>query len=436
MKRKIALILLLLMVGASGFFLKDEAREWLSGYIQPEQKEPVPTILLNKRDYQVSVTADGELTGLKTTPAVTPRVRGSLKIAWLAPEGALVRQGDPVVLFDSTEAQLTLETNENTFTSYGHRIKQTRQNAQTEETVLGMNFLAADEELDYAENQIRKDEEIFSQWEIQESIMSAALAGYRRETLEEKGHLNKTLSQADLRILGIERRKAQSEIEQAQQTLSSMQVQAPTNGVVLYKRYRMAKLEVGQEVWSGQQLIEIADLGQFQGQLQVPESDIAGIEEGKKVAVRLNSLPEQAFPGVVTQIAKIPQQYSRNDPRKYFECRVLLDVPLDLMEVLKPGMKLTGIIEVSMRKEALVLPKSAVIKKAPDFIVFLKEGDDYVEKKIRIIDSDHGFYVIDGIDPGSRVCLQHPFEEQKLMLPDFNAPSSTNTRGRGFIIFN
>ena len=101
---------------------------------------------------------------------------------------------------------------------------------------------------------------------------------------------------------------------------------------------------------------------------------------------------------------------------------------------LKPGMKITAQIEVGQQADALVLPKSAVLKKDDTFVVFLRENEKYVEKEIDILDSDHGFYVVAGLSEGVEVYLRHPYEDESLHLPDFNAPSAATQRRR-FAIF-
>lgn len=428
-------LILMVSFGLLIFAYGDQAVVWVSGYLNPKTEDPIPTLRLKKRDYTLSVTAEGELTGLQTVPISMPRFRtGSVKIAWLVDEGSILQKDDPVVRLESTEAVLTLEQNKNTFTSFQHQIEKAEYDGSSQMKVFDIDRQATDLELDYSENQIRIDEEIFSRWEIQESIISAALARYKSGNIETKRSLNQGLSKAQLRILGIERQKAQGEINLAQQTLSSLSVQSPVEGIVLYKRGFMGMLpKVGDEVWSGQSVIEIANVRQFQGRLNVIENDIAGVAKGKQVSVVLNAFPGRTFPGTIRQVATVAQQLSRQDPRKYFTCDVLLNVPVDLLAELKPGMRLTGRIQVQERKNVLVVPKSAVIKKETDFTVFIRQGDGYVERPVKIVDSDYGFHVVEGLKEGDAVCLQHPYEKQKLHLPDFSAPSAP-TQGRRFFM--
>ena len=69
--------------------------------------------------------------------------------------------------------------------------------------ILEVDRNAADLEFDFARSQIRRDEDIFSRWEIHESLMSAALAEYKQLSVDERASLRGRLTEADLEILEI-----------------------------------------------------------------------------------------------------------------------------------------------------------------------------------------------------------------------------------------
>jgi hypothetical protein len=423
-------VLVLTVLGGLGFHFKEEVGRRAAGYLQPEEEEPVPTFTLRRQDYEVAVNVEGELSGLQTTTVSSPRVRtGPLKIAWLFPEGELAREGDVVVRFHSTEALLSLEQNENRLASYGFQMNKAQTDLQSQETLYGLDRESAEREMEFAQNQVRKDEEIFPLWEIQESIMSAALAQYRKETVDSRAGLQRKLSQADLKILGIENTRAQLEVRQAEETLSSLEVTSPAEGVVIYKRMGFDEIQVGRDAWPGQALLDVASINQFQATARVVENDIAGVEPGKSATVSVRGIPGRVFAGRVSRIDGVAQQLDNRDPRKYFTVGILIDVPVDVMSELKPGMGLQAAIQSGSWPDALAVPKNAVIKKETGFSAFFAEDKDYVERAVQVIDSDHGFYIIDGALEGERICLRHPFEKQRLHLPDFSAPSmATQTR--------
>ena len=406
--------------------------EWL----WPAEQDPLPTLTVQARDYVVAVPAAGELIGLQTVTVSSPRTPrwDSLKVSRVVEEGTIVSAGETIVRFDSSSATMSLEQNQNSVARFDQQLNKGREDTQTDGRVLVLDRQEADLEVGYAERQVRKDEDIFSRWEIQESIVSAALSRYRKEVLEHKGRLKGDLSSADLAILSIERRKADGEVQTARDTLSSLEVTAPVSGVVLYKRGWGPELKVGSETWPGQPLLEVASLNRLQGQLQVVESDAAGLGDGRPVRVTVMALPGIALSGRIQRVAKVAETLIEGDPRKYFQAEVLLDVPPELMSRLRPGMRLEGEIEAGRQRQAVVVPKCAVIQRENRFLVFVRGADGkYVERKVEIRDSDHGFYVIGGLKPGEVVCLRHPYEKQELRLPDFNAPSMA-TRQRSIVI--
>ncbi len=432
--KRIALTVVLLAAAAAGYRFRSEARDAVGGYLWHAEDEPVPTLEVKQADYQVEVVASGELTGFQTTPAVTPTVRGSLKIAWMIDEGTLVKTGQPLVRFDNTDAQLSLEQNQNQVDTFQQRMRTTQLTNEGELDALKIDGRTADLELHYSRNQIRQDEDIFSRWEIQESIVSAALAEFKTNALKEKGQYREALSEANLRILKVDRGKAQTEVDQARKTLASLELAAPSDGVVLYRRNTFNRTEVGGDAWPGQALLDIADTGQFEGTLLVVENDIGGVEPGKRVVCTLEAFPGRTFPGTVRSVAAVAQQMNRKDPRKYFQCRVSLEVSSDDLLLLRPGMNLAARIVVGRLSDAFVVPKNAVFKEDDQFVVFSATETGYEKTPVKILMSDHGFYVIDGITTGTRVSLQHPFEKDRLRLPDFNAPSAAS-RGRRFVAF-
>ena len=99
---------------------------------------------VSERDYDVIVTAEGELTGLGNTSVSAPQVRtGSLKIGWMVKEGAIVQKGDPIVRFDNSNAVLKLKENENAVDSVKSRITKSEEDGRSQKTVYGLDGRSA-----------------------------------------------------------------------------------------------------------------------------------------------------------------------------------------------------------------------------------------------------------------------------------------------------
>jgi multidrug efflux pump subunit AcrA (membrane-fusion protein) len=446
MKWKAIIISLFIILLVGGLWWQSGAiGSRVAEWIQPAEEHPVPTLPLSGREYRVSVAASGELTGLETIPLMAPMTRiRPLKISWLIKEGSLVAAGDTVIRFDNSQAAEILEKNENQVNSYGHRIEKAEKDSRTEAEVLVLDYQGAELDMQHARQQIRRDEDIFSRWDIQESLVNAALAQYRKDVIDHKRTLSGTQSQADIQILNIEQRKADFEVQNAKETLSKLEVTSTSEGVVLYRTSWFRQLEVGAEVWPGQPLVEVARLHQFKGKAYVAESDFRGIAAGQPVELTIEAFPGETFSGKVQQVAKAPQQLSREDPRRYFECEVTIDVDPEWLTRLKPGMRFDSVIEAGRYEGAMVVPKSAVVKQEDRHVIYVREeaaveAEDpaklYREQAVEIVDSNHGFYVVEGVADGSVIALRNPFREQELHLPDFNAATGQSNTRRFIMVF-
>ena len=74
------------------------------------QSSDVPTFKVEAVRFSRQVTADGNLKSTKATPLSAPHdAPGQLKIAWLVPDGSLLKKDEVVVRFDPTDFDTQLQ---------------------------------------------------------------------------------------------------------------------------------------------------------------------------------------------------------------------------------------------------------------------------------------------------------------------------------------
>ena len=112
---RIALLLVLIIGGASLFYFRSSISMKLSKVFASTEEDPIPITKLARQPFLLTVPSDGEIVGMETTPVSTPNTpSGSLKLQWLIPEGTFVNAGQPVIRFDSTDSNISLEKQRNT----------------------------------------------------------------------------------------------------------------------------------------------------------------------------------------------------------------------------------------------------------------------------------------------------------------------------------
>jgi multidrug efflux pump subunit AcrA (membrane-fusion protein) len=428
-------LLLLIIAGVLLFHYRDTISLQMSKVLASTEDDPIPVTKLSKQPFLLTVPATGEIVGLETTPVPVPNTpSGSLKLSWLIPEGRFVKSGETVIRFDSTDAKLSLEKQQNTLDANQQNTKIKTLNNTTNEKTLGMDRNSAELQYQYDMTVMPEDETIFSKWDI---ITAQADANYDKERIEflkSKGKTQQRIARSDQQILSIERNRAQSEIQVIQRTLDSLELQPTVGGLALYRRDRRQDPQIGDECQPGQVLVEIVNLDVLQARIYVLERDGGSLAKGQPVVIKLDAIPDKEYHGTIRNVSSVAAALERNSPLRYFTCDVSIsDAGRDL-KLIRPGMNLRGDVVLQKYDSCFVVPSSAVNnrEKERDSQVFVKKGDKFVAQTVQTGLSSHGEAVIlSGVEAGTLIALRNPFETRKLYLPDFNKGTSQQGRMPG-----
>jgi len=435
----VRVLALLIIIAAASGILMYRSTIWtrVTRVLAATEDDPIPVEVLEKVAFQLQVPAYGEIIGLESIPIPTPSTRtGSLKIAWLIPEGSFVKAGDTVVRFDSTDAKLNLEKQENTLDANQERFKITTGNQKTDEKVLGIDKTDAEKDYEYAMTVLPQDETIFSKWDIIEAKINAAFAKEKIGFLSNKGRVQKRIARSDQQILAIEKNKAQTEITITQQTLAALELKTPRDGLLLYRRDRMREPQMGDESWQGQILVELVDLAALQARIYVLERDAGSLGKDKPVLISLDAIPEREFHGVVRSVTALAQPLERNSPLKYFICEVTIhDAGQDLKRI-KPGMSLKADVILEKYDSCFVVPASAVTPKGSQTLVYIKQGEKFIARSVTVGAASHGqTTILSGVQDKELIAMRNPFESRKAHLPDFSKAGAGGGGGGMRIMF-
>ena len=422
---RIAALVLLIICGLLLFQYRDDLSVKLSKVFAASEEDPVPVTSLSKQHFLLTVPADGEVVGLKTTSVVAPNTSsGSMKLSWLIPEGSFVQSGDTVIRFDGTDAELSLEKQQNTLLENQQRTQITTMSQSTDEKVLAMDRTDAEMEYEYAMTVMPEDESIFSKWDIITAQADANYAKERIDFLKSKSKTQRRIARSDQQILNIERNRAQSEISVIQSTLNSLELKATAPGLVLYQRDRREDPKIGDECHPGQGLIELENLDVLQARIYVLERDGGNLEKGLPVVIKLDAIPDKDFHGTISSVSSVAGALERDSVLRYFTCDVAIsDAGKDLKRI-RPGMNLQADVVLEEYDSCFVVPSSAVSIKDNKSIVYVQDKDDFIPKVVEMGLGSHGEAVIlNGIEEGEMIALRNPKETQQLHLPDFSKGS-------------
>jgi multidrug efflux pump subunit AcrA (membrane-fusion protein) len=369
----------------------------------------VPVVEVVRQDFVRRVYAEGHLKAVEATPVSTPvDVPGPFKIAWLAPDGSRVREGEVVVRFDATDIRRNLADGEADRETAGYKTAQrTIERAATLENLTRDAELAR-KELRYAKEFQSKDPELFSKTDILESEIDEKLASHREASATGAREIQEDLAGAELDLLEIERRKAELRIEEAEAGLQALEITAPHDGILVYERDWSGQIpQVGQTFWNGNTLAEIPNLDTMEAEVYVLEADAGGLIEDRSADVTLESRPDVVFRARIKQVDALAKRKVRWVPVQYF------GVTLELERTdtdMKPGQRVNALILLDELDDVLVVPRDAVFDDDDgNKFVYLRQAGGFAPVDVELGTSALGRVVIEsGVDEGDFIAMHDP----------------------------
>ena len=180
--------------------------------------------------------------------------------------------------------------------------------------------------------------------EAEALFRQAAAQHERAQALFER----RSITQQQLLDAVTSRDVAQARLASARLQLDKSQLRAPWAGQVAAR-----KVEVGDYVTPGQPMIELVDTSRLKVRAPAPASDVAYLQAGAPVTIRLDALPEVAAAGHIVRLA------AELDP----EARTL-DVEAEIDNPgghLRPGMLARLELVRQQLDNALLVPLAAVV---------------------------------------------------------------------------
>jgi HlyD family secretion protein len=336
------------------------------------------------------------------------------KISMLAPEGADVKRGQPVLGFDTSELQRRLD--EKTA-----EADQARKQIEKERGDLSLRTKDERLELANAEARLRKSSlkleappDILGINERKAAEIEHDLA--KRETVAARSRLNalEAAARARIDLLQSKLQEASSVVAQTQDSIRQMMRTAPRDGTVVYAtNWRGEKKKVGDSCWKAERVVEIPDLNRMKAEGEVDEVDAGRVAVGQRVTLRLDAHPDEELHGTITMAARtVQRKRGTQDPVKVLR----VDVALDKTDpaTMRPGMRFQGTIELGRIKNAVLIPREAVSVSSAGPFVYRRSALNVDPVPVKLgRQNDKSVEVLQGVASGDRVLVPKEKDEEK-----------------------
>lgn len=225
----------------------------------------------------------------------------------------------------------------------------------------------------------------------------AAQANYDETQADVRRYQNLTkgeaVAQIQLEKANLAAKAAESQLKVLQKQLKNTTIVAPFSGTITAKTF-----DLGTVLAMGAPLAQLTDISALKLVINVPEKDILKFKEGQSVNVTTDVFPEQQFAGRVSMIS------AKGDNAHNYPVQIL--VSNSNTNLLRAGMYGSVVIGNSLKTNAIVIPRNALIGTSKQPQVYVIEGGKSVLRNIKIGVSNNEFYeVTEGLKEGEIVIV-------------------------------
>ena len=226
---------------------------------------------------------------------------------------------------------------------------------------------------------VKKGEPLFS-------LYSPELVDAQSELLATQGYNQGQLARQKLELLGVD--KAQiDKIARTHRIINELIFYAPSDGFVI------KNVNVGSGVKKGDEVFRITNIDSLWLIANINQEDLEILQKNGRAFARIDGISGD----IMLKFDMIYPEVNDN----FVKVRFMVE---NKNRALFPNMFANVIIE-GQKRDALVLPKSAVLQKNGKFIVFVDEDDEMMPQEIearRILGSDY-YEILSGLQQGDMV---------------------------------
>ena len=312
-------------------------------YYKKDKGLTVTTDVIKTRDLDAVVSASGKIQP-KRLVKISAETSG--KVVNLAVnEGDRVKIGQFLLQIDPKSLQRRVEGGAASLQAAQASIAQIRQSIETAQAQL----LQAQQTL--ARQQDLWKQQLTTREALEKAVNDVKVA---ESNVQER---EKQISPQESRI-NIEK----ATLESARYDLSKVRMESPIDGIVTRRNVQEGETAViGTMNNAGTVLLELADMGVIQAEVEVDETNVPHVQIGQPAKISIDAIPDRTFKGHVSEIGNSPIQaagaVAAGTQATNFKVSVILD---EQVPDVRPGFTCTADITTATRKGVVSVPIPAV----------------------------------------------------------------------------
>ena len=410
MPRKYLLLALIVAVVTGGFVLLRAAGE--NGDYPDDPVAASSAVEAARGAFVRTLRLSGIIESIRYHNVAAPRLVGvsgpggnTLIITKLARSGAQVAPGDLLVEFDRQNQVKAAFDKRAEYLDLEEQIRKKRAEHEQARAIDDAELALAVNGVETARLEVRKNE-VLPKIDGEKNSLRLEEAQARFKQLETTFELKRRAEQAEVRILEIQRDRARTAMQHAEQNANRMVVRSPIPGVVVlrmnWRPGQMVEIQEGEEARPGMPVMLVVDPSAMLVRVKVNQADVHLLRAGQPARITLDAYPGLEFKGKVEHVAPVGTTSRLTDKVRNFVAIVSIQ---GNHPKLMPDLSAAVDVELERQDNVLVVPRDAVVAgNGGSYSVRVIEGDRSRSRAVTLGPvSDHEAVVASGLEPGVKV---------------------------------
>jgi len=280
--------------------------------------------------------------------------------------------------------------------------KAQHESARQQESLVGEGprteeIRVAEEQVRQAKNSLAQTKENRAQTKVSKDQIEGAVQQVRQAEaaleLAKASQVRDSISDEDVKAAQAGVVQAKAGVAYAKEQLANTRIHSPLAGIVSTK-----DVDGGEMVSPGMALLHLVSLNTVYFEAAIAEVSVGEVHVGQPVDVTVDSAPDRAYKGLVSEVIPVADAASRT-------FRVKVSVP-NADKSLKPGSFARGEIQLDRHEGALVVPRTALVRRDSQDVVYVVTDGTVREQPVEIgLSNPERAEILNGLDGSEYVVV-------------------------------
>jgi multidrug resistance efflux pump len=279
---------------------------------RPSSSKSVSTAEPHARLSPDAIRVSGTTEAVRMRAIVAPMLEGqqfgTLTITKLAASGTRVRKGELLVEFDRQAQMRDLVDKQDEYQKLASQAAQEQAKEDAAQAKDETELQQAESDLSKAELEIQRIE-LLSRIDAEKAQQTLEEAKANLSQLRTTFEAKRKSAHAAVRLLQIQRDRAQQVMEHTRANTELMQIKSDIDGVVvlntIWKQGRMGEVQEGDQVNAGTGFMQVVDPSTMQVRAFLNQEDFSALHFGDTAQIHLDAYPDLVFRGKLVEMSPI-----------------------------------------------------------------------------------------------------------------------------------